>query len=109
MSITDLPRTIVGVAVLLAITVGGCANGQPQHRMHESGDGTRIACKQCYDVIRRVSLSKSSTITRKIHACSGCKTDMVTYSDNGVAMAKCANCAPDGVPCDRCLPPENDH
>lgn len=45
--------------------------------------------------------------THTRHDCASCKTEMSIYSENGVLMVKCAKCAPEGMACDKCLPPKN--
>lgn len=76
--------------------------------MAEPQSGTKIACRMCYDEMKQASLGMSGAQNPgvyKRHACEGCKTEMSVYSEDGMVKMKCAKCAPEGVACDRCLPP----
>ncbi len=104
---------LLGCLALAGLQLGACQSDK--HTMVEpkgEGDGTVIVCKLCYDEVYRESYPSGSrwggTIeqTHQVHQCPSCKTDMSTYVENAVPMIKCAGCAPDGVACDKCLPPK---
>lgn len=90
---------------------GGCgpSDRKPIHEMAEHSDGVAISCQRCYDLAVRVSrgppkLRRYKTVER--HACPDCASDAVIYEGpSGKAIIRCEGCAPEGVPCDRCLPP----
>jgi len=103
-------------ALVAAVTVpwlAGCEStggGRKHQVVAQTGDHV-MGCQKCYDEavrVRRLS-SKGPSRTRiiKKHMCPGCKGEMVSYTEDGTAMIKCASCAPEGVPCDRCLPPKS--
>lgn len=76
--------------------------------------GHVVACQMCYDEVRTVfeahakGMNWGTVRTIKTHHCKDCKTDMKIYvNDDGVAMFKCAKCAPEGMACDKCLPPRS--
>ena len=98
-----------------ALAVGGFALGACQsdkHTMVEPQLGQTVVCSKCYDQIRKArsrggptgGLATNRMITT--HICEDCKTKMSIYTEDGVLMVKCAKCAPAGLPCDKCLPPE---
>lgn len=72
--------------------------------------GEVAVCTKCYDEIVRArgkggplaGLRTNKMIAK--HACEECDTEMSLYVEGGVAMVKCARCAPQGVPCDKCVP-----
>lgn len=72
-----------------------------------------IVCKECYDEIYKVQHSTgprsatSYTQTHTKHECPSCKTEMSIYTENGVTTVRCAKCAPEGLACDKCLPPKD--
>lgn len=101
--------------LLTALAACGFALGACQsdkHTMVEAQPGMTVVCKDCYaQAVKMQHASGSrwgSTVeqTHQVHQCPSCKTDMSTYIENGVPMIKCAGCAPDGVACDKCLPPK---
>jgi hypothetical protein len=47
--------------------------------------------------------TRNETIER--HMCPDCKGDMKIYTEDGKLKVQCSKCAPEGVACDRCLPP----
>ena len=80
--------------------------------MDESaGDAKMIGCKLCYDrtvTVRRMHPKGSGLARRKRvvkHMCPDCKVDSEIYTEDGKLMMKCAKCAPEGIACDKCLPP----
>lgn len=88
--------------------IAGCAAAPAHHDMTPGRDGVTIACGKCYDVIRKSRHARGAATARTVHACPDCKSEMAVYDENGVAMARCERCAPDGIPCDKCLPPKSD-
>ena len=103
----------VGALLLIAFTFpmlgGGCESDR--HTMIEANPGMTVVCQDCYDEAVKMRHSTSSRYgtsyeeTHAVHQCPSCKTEMSTYVENGVTMIKCAGCAPNGVACDKCLPP----
>lgn len=111
-------RGILALAIIVLIA-GGCSNPdrKPIHEMAEQPEGVTLSCQRCYDLVARVLTAppkhrRYKTVER--HACSDCASEAVIYDDpDGRPMIRCTQCAPAGVPCDRCLPPtksdEHDH
>lgn len=102
-SILLVPLALAGVALT--------ACQSDKHTMVEPSEGTVIVCKECYDEIYKVQHSAGSrfgtTYTQAVkHKCPSCRTEMSIYTENGVTKVKCAKCAPEGLVCDKCLPPE---
>jgi hypothetical protein len=103
------------VALVLAPWLVGCeGTGGKGHEMTAAQKADQVlGCQSCYDETIRVrrSHAKGSGFTRnqtiKKHMCPDCNGEMSTYTKDGKLMIKCANCAPEGVACDRCLPPES--
>ncbi len=98
-----------GIA-LAAVTMSACQSDK--HAMVEAKDGTVIVCKGCYDQIFKMQHSRNfrggGTTYEQVHtrhACPYCKTEMSIYTEDGVTKVKCAKCAPEGLDCDKCLPP----
>ncbi len=83
-----------------------------KHTMVEPKDGTVIVCTECYNEVYKVQHPSGSrwggtvSQTRTRHECPSCKTEMSIYTENGVTKVKCARCAPEGLACDKCLPPK---
>lgn len=98
---------VVSPALAWLVTLGGCQSDK--HTMTDSGEGKSIVCRLCYDEIQVVRSefdeNPGPTTIIKKHQCADCNTEMSIYNENGVLMVKCANCAPEGMSCDRCLPP----
>ena len=93
--------------LLIAFTlpvVGGCQSDK--HAMVEARPGMTVVCKDCYEKAVQMTHSSGSLTeqTHKVHQCPSCKTEMSTYVEKGVAMIKCAKCAPSGLACDKCMP-----
>lgn len=105
------PRSLFAAAIVL-IGAGLSACQSDKHTMVEPQAGTVVACKECYTEVYKVQHASGSrsggtvTQTHTRHVCPECKTEMSIYTENGVAMVKCAKCAPEGLPCDKCLPPK---
>ena len=101
--------------VLAALVICGASLSACQttrHTMVEPTQGQTVVCAKCYDEIRKArshggprgGLATNRKI--KVHMCDDCNTEMSIYSENGVLMINCAKCAPAGMPCDKCLPPQ---
>ncbi|GMU24006.1 MAG: hypothetical protein AMXMBFR13_40830 [Phycisphaerae bacterium] len=75
-------------------------------------DGHVVACQICYDQVKiiRQEHGKGTQWSRsqiiREHQCSDCRAMATFYTKDGVPMFKCAKCAPEGVACDKCLPPQ---
>lgn len=106
------------ILATLAAWASGCAN--PSHSHPDGGvrpaEGQPLQCQLCYDETVRVVKShrwpKGATrgakyVTIKKHQCPDCQTDVEFYAQDGKPMIKCARCAPEGLPCDQCLPPKS--
>lgn len=101
------------VALVLAPLLVGCeGSGGKRHEVTAAQSDQVLGCQKCYDEtiqVRRMHgkgapYARTQTITR--HMCPDCKGDMKTYTEDGRLMIKCTQCAPEGAPCNRCLPPE---
>lgn len=101
-------RTLLILAAASAMLAQGCATSK--HDVAEAQAGQFSVCTKCFDQIRKVrstggprgGLATNRTITT--HMCEECKDEMTIYEKDGVLMVRCATCAPEGVPCDRCTP-----
>ena len=107
----QMNRSFALVAVVLGgLSLSACQSDK--HAMVEPKDGTVITCKACYTEIYKTQHPSgsrwggSATQTHERHVCPDCKTEMSIYSENGVPIVKCAKCAPEGLACDKCLPPK---
>lgn len=90
---------------LLASMLAGCQSKSIQHEIKPPALGTVVVCAKCYDEtvkVRRYGGGPNRTILR--HACDDCEAEMSVYRERDILMIKCAVCAPEGVPCDRCVP-----
>jgi hypothetical protein len=103
---------VFGSASLLAGCAGSHQEGNaPQHSVSESG-GHVMGCQLCYDETKSSErYGKNSAAYPGVHIihthkCEGCKADVTNYTEDGKPMIKCPKCAPDGVACDKCLPPK---
>lgn len=93
-----------------AIGIGGCTT--PERRAHpvvSHPAGHPMQCRMCYDMAVRVltgpSRHKRYQVVQR-HQCPECRANVVIYTQEGEMKIKCARCAPEGVPCDRCVPPD---
>ncbi len=97
----------------------GCATNPPAHEVAaaQPRDGQPLACRLCYDETVKVLKTRWPKAQHqggqyqliKRHQCPDCGHDVEFYTQDGRPMIKCARCAPDGLPCDRCLPPKDAH
>lgn len=105
------------VAWVALVALAACQS--EKHVMVEPATGTRIMCQQCYTTMERVRgnyapalgsrwgfFSGPDTIIER-HHCTDCSTEMSIYTMDGTFMVRCARCVPEGVACDKCLPPKN--
>lgn len=97
--------SLVVLPFLIALT----ACQSDKHTMVVPKPGEVVVCSKCYDEIAKVKRrighrGPVRTENVSVHQCPECNTEMSIYSENGVLMVKCAACAPEGVPCDMCLP-----
>lgn len=100
------------VSALCSFALASCTQPEPKvvHNVAPAERGHRLGCQLCYDEMVRVLTGspkhrRYKTIMR--HRCADCTTDVAFYvGDDGKLMIRCARCAPEGMPCDRCLPPE---
>ncbi|MGD9789181.1 MAG: hypothetical protein AB7Q00_07130 [Phycisphaerales bacterium] len=104
-----MKRLLTSSLLCGALLLSACQSDK--HTMVEPKPGTRVVCKECYDEVakvRRRSGHRGPSYTQNVavHQCESCKSEMTIYSENGVLMVRCPVCAPEGVPCDKCLPPK---
>lgn len=91
------------------LALGACQSDK--HTMVEARPGMTVVCQHCYDESVKMTHTYGSRSnatyeqTHKTHQCPCCKTEMSTYVENGVPKVKCGGCVPEGVACDKCLPP----
>ncbi len=87
----------------------------PSDTTHRVAEGQSLQCQLCYDesmqILRDYGGPKGNPLgnrfaTIRKHECPDCRTQVKFYSQAGRPMIKCARCAPAGLPCDRCLPPQ---
>ena len=106
-----MTRPLFHSAIALA-GFGLSACQSDKHTMVEPSSGTTIVCTKCYDEVYKTQHPSGSrwggtvTQTHTRHMCPECQTEMSIYDVNGVLMVKCAKCTPEGVACDKCLPPK---
>lgn len=103
--------------IAFAVLLSGCASPQNSHRheMAAPSDARPLNCRRCYDEVVRVRKhyvqgTKARRIGRHYleitrHTCPDCRGDAIIFEQNEQLMLKCRACAPDGLACDRCLPP----
>ena len=100
-----ITSSVLSTVLVLA---GGCQG--KRHAMTATPPGQTTVCAKCYDEIVKArgtggplaGLRTNKTFVK--HACEDCSTEMSIYTDQNVLMVKCGKCAPEGVPCDRCVP-----
>jgi hypothetical protein len=105
--------TMIDLALLAVVAgiLGGCAT---PHQMAATSESKVTVCRECYDQAVRVWESGGYAGSRWLHVptqrvhvehqCAACKSTMVVHTDDGRWTIKCPGCAPEGLPCDRCLP-----
>ncbi|TWT44492.1 hypothetical protein RAS1_09070 [Phycisphaerae bacterium RAS1] len=103
--------------IAFAVLLSSCSSPQNSHRheMVAPADARPLNCQRCYDEVVRVRKhyvqgTKARRIGKRYveitrHACPECRGDAIIYEQNEQLMLKCRECAPEGVACDRCLPP----
>lgn len=96
-------------ACLVGVVFAGCE--RPEHRMAQAKSGTRIVCQKCYDEVSTIRRQAPHSDTMfnvivKAHQCPECKSEMSIYREKGTLKVKCQTCAPAGLDCDLCLPPD---
>lgn len=109
-----MKRVVAAIAFSMGVICGGCAS---EHRMRTgSGEAKVTVCRECYDqavsVWTRSSTGYGGKIWRHVpservrveHQCDSCKSTMVVHTDDGRWTLKCPTCAPEGIPCDKCMP-----
>ena len=103
---------LLGMPFLLA----GCAStgADKEHPIAaKAAPDYHLGCQKCYDEVKRVRQASAkgkpwwnrNQVIKK-HMCPECEVEMSTYTKDGQLMLKCGKCAPEGVACDRCLPPK---
>ena len=109
-------RCIPSISVVGAIALGllplliGCES-TASHQVSDTSGSHVMGCKMCYDEAHTVvqAQAKGAQPSRsqviKKHMCPDCEAEVATYTEDGTPMIKCAKCAPEGVACDKCVPP----
>lgn len=96
----------LGIASLIGLTLIGC--DASKHKMVETQPGKQTICRLCYEEIVNVPpnprYAPMGVIRR--HRCEECKSETSIYMENGVKKIRCSKCAPEGLDCDKCLPPD---
>jgi hypothetical protein len=112
---------LAALAAIGALGLAGCQTDK--HAMSGAQPGVKPVCRECYELATQYqqwypsryytgsrfggsSGGEYRTVIDRVHQCPECKTDVSFYTENGVQMIKCAKCAPDGLACDLCAPPE---
>lgn len=102
-----------GVILAAFPALTGCRTQAPgaSHRVATARDGHPMHCRLCYDEAVRVSTEfakgsqwRDQAVIRR-HRCEGCRHEVTVYVEGDKPMIRCPGCAPEGVACDRCLPP----
>lgn len=111
---TRIAFVVVCAGGLLALQ--GLAGCRSSHRVRAESDGKATVCRSCYDKAVEVWESGRYGGTRwgyvptprvsVEHQCRECGTTAVVHTDDGKWMITCPTCAPAGVACDKCQPPE---
>lgn len=95
--------------------VAGCTRS---HRMRAVGETGPTVCRECCEQAVRVWGRSvygyaggrwSCVPSTRVHAerrCASCDSTTVVHADDGRWAIACPACAPEGVPCDKCLPGE---
>lgn len=121
---------LAAVATVGVAPLAGCETDK--HTMTGAPAGVKPVCRECYELLTqyqrwypsryytghryggryrygdeysRSSAGEYRTVTDRIHQCQECKSEVSFYYENGIQKIKCAKCAPEGVPCDMCAPP----
>lgn len=111
-----IPVTQLLLGAMLAGAMGLVAGCTSSHKMRAVSETNPTVCRECYDQAVRV-WDRSvygyaggrwgyvpSTRVYAEHQCASCDSTMVVHTDDGRWTIKCPLCAPEGVPCDKCLP-----
>lgn len=110
MNIAKAPTPMVA-GLIIGVWIGGCAAPERQaHPLASQPVGHPMQCRMCYDIAVRVLTGPPKHKRYKVvqrHQCSDCRTNVIVYTEAGEMKIKCSRCAPEGVPCDRCLPPDD--
>lgn len=106
------PRS--AIFVLSVMTAVSCAG---HHEMKHAAPGTTPVCRECYEQALRVwDTGRYSgkrwhqvpqSRVRVEHQCASCKATMAVHTEDGQWTIHCPTCAPEGVPCDRCMPSDS--
>lgn len=106
---------MIGV-VLLAGAVGVLGGCTSTHKVRADSGTEATVCRECYDQAVKTWDGSvygysgarwgyvPSTRVYAEHRCASCDSTMVVHTDDGRWTIKCPVCAPEGVPCDKCLP-----
>ena len=106
-----MKRSLCSITIWCVFTGVALIGCQSQHVVKPAAPGQTTVCSKCYDEIvkaRSTGGPRGGLRTNKMivkHVCGDCKTEMSIYSEQDVLMIRCAKCAPEGIPCDRCRPP----
>ena len=96
-----------GIALIVGFALVGCEG--PKHKMVEPPAGKKTICRLCYDEIQKVPphprYAPMGTTIRRMR-CEECNSDSSIYMEGSVMKIRCSKCAPEGMNCDKCLPPD---
>lgn len=100
--------SIMTAIALSGLGLVGC-RADP-HTMTGPRPGMTNLCRECYDEVTIVRSNgpraRGHNQVMRTHHCKQCKSEVSIYEQEGVLMVRCAGCAPDGAPCDRCVAPK---
>lgn len=111
----------VAALVLGPMLVGCEGTGGKRHVMAGAQQADLVlGCQKCYSATidarrsslgatidaRRRSVKPGGPLTTRKHMCPDCKGEMRIYTEGETPMIQCTTCVPEGVACNRCLPPE---
>ena len=108
---SGLPRVLwrLSLLILFSITVAGCNEPGAVHKVVPAKEFHRLGCRLCYDEMVRVRTGSPKHRRYKMierHRCAECMTELAFFADEyGKLRIRCARCAPEGKPCDRCIAP----
>ena len=109
-------KCTTGAILFAGLAVIGCTSPRAANAHIIKPEGSHeIKCAACYDVVVKEfrGVSKVYKSRRKLytferrHMCPDCAVQVTMYTEDGIPFIKCAKCAPEGVPCANCVPPES--
>ncbi len=94
------------LALPVLLLLGACRS--PAHEVAPAS--TAVGCTLCYSEVERVRVAGGKSPAGRVirvprHQCPECRGNVEIVSQDGVDTLNCSHCAPEGVACDRCVPP----